>query len=345
MLAFIYDSDNKLSLKQIERPASSNTSAVVKVEATSICGTDLRAYRFGSSKIKAPRTIGHEMVGTIVEIGKDVKNFSIGDRVQVAPAIGCGVCPSCRKGKTNLCDSLKTIGFEFDGTFAEYVHIPVEAFMQDHVSKVPDGLDPREAVLTEPIACIVNAQQYLNISKGDIVAIFGSGFIGTMHAQLAYHQGASKVFMIDVNDARIAKAKEMLPMLYGINSMKEDLFPTIMQHTDNFGVDVAITACSVGSAQSDALGIIAKQGRISLFGGLPKESKGFLDSNIIHYKEISLFGAHASTVSQNRYVLDLIARGKLNVKPFIEKTFPLSQIVEAFEALNNELIVKAVLIP
>lgn len=345
MLAFVYDDLGKLSLEQVEVPKITEKTAIVKIEATSICGTDLRTYRYGSLKIKPPRIIGHEMVGTLIEVGNDVHGFTIGDRVQIAPAIGCGECPSCKRGHTNLCDNLKTIGFDYDGTFAEYMRIPEEAFSQDHVTKVPKQLDSKEAVLTEPIACIVNAQSYLNIKAGDNVAIFGSGFIGTMHAQLAYHQGAGKVFMIEVNDERLSKAKRLLPDLIPINSLKEDLGSVIMAHTLNCGVDVAITACSVGSAQSDALNIIAKQGRICLFGGLPKESKGFLDSNIIHYKELSVFGSHASTVAQNRYVLNLIATGKIDVKPFIQKTFRLDEIDAAFVALNNESIVKAVLIP
>jgi len=345
MLAFIYDDQGKLSLKQVEVPKVTKKTAIVKIEATSICGTDLRTYRYGSLKIKPPRIIGHEMVGTLIEVGSDVHGFAVGDRIQVAPAIGCGVCPSCKRGNTNLCDNLKTIGFDYDGTFAEYMCIPEEAFSQNHVTKVPKQLDSKEAVLTEPIACIVNAQSYLNIKAGDNVAIFGSGFIGTMHAQLAYHQGAGKVFMIEVNDERLSKAKGLLPDLIPINSLKEDLGSVIMANTFNYGVDVAITACSVGSAQSDALDIIAKRGRVCLFGGLPKESKGFLDSNIIHYKELSVFGSHASTVAQNRYVLNLIATGKIDVKPFIQKTFRLDEINEAFVALNNESIVKAVLIP
>ena len=94
MLAFIYNEQGKLELKQVEMPKVTEKSAVAKIEAASICGTDLRTYRFGSSKIKPPRIIGHEMVGTIVEVGRQVKGFAVGDRVQIAPAIGCGQCPS-----------------------------------------------------------------------------------------------------------------------------------------------------------------------------------------------------------------------------------------------------------
>jgi len=345
MKAYIYDSDEKLSLQEVPRPEAEKNSAVIQVNAASICGTDLRTYRFGSKKIKPPRIIGHEVIGTITELGDSIEGFSVGDRVQIAPALGCGTCYQCRRGHTNLCGNLKTIGFDFDGTFAEYMEIPPEAFEQKHVSKVPADLESKKAVLTEPIACIVNAQQYLNIEEGDYAAIFGSGFIGSIHAQLAFHKGAEKVIMIDVNDSRLENIKKMLPELTAINSTKVNLKETIMEITEGRGVDVAITACSVGSAQSDALSIIAKHGRVSLFGGLPRESTGFIDSNIIHYNEVSVFGAHASTVKQNAYAMELIASGALNVDPFVSRTFSLDQIEEAFTELNSENIVKAVIIP
>ncbi len=346
MLAYVYSGIGDLKLKEIETPKAQDNSAVIHVDAASICGTDLRTYRFGSLKIKnLPKIIGHEAVGTIVEIGKDVKNFKVGDRVQIAPAIGCGHCPSCKDGQTNLCDTLKTIGFDFNGTFAEYMEIPAQAFEQDNVTKIHENLNAAEAVLAEPIACVMNAQSYLHIEAGNTVAIFGSGFIGTMHAALAYAQGASKVFLIELNEHRIAMAKSIHPNLIVINSDKEDLQQAIHRHTKGQGVDVAITACSVGVAQVNAMSIIAKRGRVSLFGGLPKETTGFLDSNIIHYKEVSVYGAHASTVEQNRQVLAMIADGTLDVKPFTKNPFALKDIEQAFTELNKESIVKAILIP
>jgi L-iditol 2-dehydrogenase len=345
MLAFVYEGVNNLGLKEVPEPKVKNHTGIIKIEASSICGTDLRAFRFGSSKIKAPRIIGHEAVGTFVEIGKDVTGFKTGDRVQIAPALGCGTCHYCKKGYTNLCDNLKTIGFDFDGTFAEYMEIPQEAFTRDHVTKVPEKLLSLEAVLAEPIACIVNAQSYLNITDGDTVAVFGSGFIGTMHAALALRKGARKVFMIEVNEGRLKMAKSVVPELIVINSMQESLKDVIADQTDNRGVDVAITACSVGPAQIDAMNIVAKRGRVSLFGGLPTETTGFIDSNIIHYKEVSVHGAHASTVAQNREVLKMIADSSLSVKAYVHNPFRLSEILKAFEALNKEEIVKAILIP
>jgi L-iditol 2-dehydrogenase len=345
MLAFVYKSVGNLKLEDVSEPRAKDDTGVIKIEATSVCGTDVRAFRFGSSKIKAPRIIGHEVIGTFVEVGKDIKGFKIGDRVQVAPALGCGTCYYCKKGYTNLCDNLKTIGFDFDGTFAEYMEIPQEVFARDHLTKVPENLSSLEAVLAEPIACIVNAQSYLNISRGDIVAVFGSGFIGTMHAALAMRKGAEKVFMIEVNENRIKMAKSVVSELVIINSRQESLKDIIAAQTNNRGVDVAITACSVGPAQVDAMNIIAKRGRISLFGGLPTETTGFIDSNVIHYKEVSVHGAHASTVVQNRAVLSMIADGSFSVKAYVHNPFHLSEILKAFEALGKEEIVKAILVP
>lgn len=345
MLAYVYKGPGDLSLQDVPMPKLADDNAILKIEASSICGTDLRAFRFGSSKIKPPRIIGHEAVGTIAEIGKNVNGFAVGDRVQIAPALGCGACPCCKKGYTNLCDNLKTIGFDYDGTFAEYMEIPARAFERGHVTKVPASVPSTEAVLAEPIACIVNAQEHLNIGKGDTVTVFGSGFIGTMHGQLAFRKGASKVFMVEINEHRIDMAKSVLPELIIINSQKVDLVDEIMKHTDGHGVDVAITACSVGSAQVDAMNIIAKRGRVSLFGGLPKETTGFVDSNIIHYKEVSVHGAHASTAAQNREVLSMIEAGAFPLKSYTKAPFPLKDITKAFEALNEESIAKAVLIP
>jgi L-iditol 2-dehydrogenase len=346
MLAFVYEGPGKLGLRKAPVPKAKDNTAIIKVEAASICGTDLRAYRFGSGKIVPPRIMGHEVVGSFIEIGENIKNdFKLGDRVQITPALGCGLCYYCKHGNRNMCDSPRPIGFVYDGSFAEYMEVPAEAFTQEHIIKVPDHVPSIEAVLAEPIACIFNAQSYLHIEKGDTVAVFGSGFIGTMHAELAYSGGASKVFMIDIKDDRIQNSKEILNNLVAINSKNENLWEIIAAHTDSRGVDVAITACSVGSAQTDAMNITAKRGRVSLFGGLPTESNGFIDSNIVHYREISVYGCHGSTNVQNRKTLNLIASSEISVKPFTKNQFPLKDIEKAFEMINKEQIVKAILVP
>ena len=345
MLAYVYGEDKKLALQERPMPTQSDDNAVLRVGATSICGTDLRTYRFGSAKIKPPRVIGHEVVGTIVSSGRKIMGFQAGDRVQVAPAIGCGECRLCRAGHTNLCDRLETIGFEYDGTFTEYMEIPPAAFQRGNVNKISGAVPDIQAVLAEPVACVVNSHQHLRIQPGDAVAIFGSGFIGCMHAELAFMSGASQVFVIEVNPIRAEMARSLNPKIRMIDPAKTELAREIRSRTDGQGVDVAIVACSVGSAQADAMNIAAKLGRVSLFGGLPGESKGFIDSNLVHYKEISVHGVHASTPAQNRQTLQWISEGRLNVKPYSTGVFALKDIEKAFQALNDERIMKAIVVP
>ncbi|MCX7038253.1 MAG: alcohol dehydrogenase catalytic domain-containing protein [Spirochaetes bacterium] len=344
MLAYIYGEDKKLALREISLPRQTDDNAVIRVGASSICGTDLRTFRYGSSKIKPPRVIGHEVVGEIVSVGSHVTGFHVGDRVQVAPAIGCGRCHLCRTGHPNLCDDLETIGFEYDGTFAEYMEVPSVAFDRGNVSKVAGNVPDVQAVLAEPIACIVNSHQYLDIKDGDSIAIFGSGFIGCMHAELAVVSGASQVMVLEVNPTRAEMAKKLNPALIMIDPTRSNLAQEIRSRTDGRGVDVAIVACSVGSAQIDAMNITAKRGRVSLFGGLPKESMGFLDSNLIHYKEISVHGVHASSPAQNRQTLQWITEGRLDVGPYSKNVFSLRDIEKAFHALNDEKIMKAIIV-
>jgi len=345
MLAYIYEENKKLLLKDILFPKKKSNNAIIKVNASSICGTDLRTYRFGSSKITPPRVIGHEAVGEIVYFGEEVKGLSIGERVQIVPAIGCGKCRLCLNGHTNLCDELKTIGFQYDGAFAEYMELPSDLLEQGNFNKINDCVSDEEAVLAEPIACVINSQGFLNINKESTVAIIGSGFIGSMHVELARLNGAKKIIVIEINESRAKKCKEYNPDIEIINPKKDNLFSSIMEMTDGYGTDVSIVACSVGSAQSDAMKITGKLGRISLFGGLPGDSLGFIDSNIIHYKEISVYGVHASTAKQNRLGLEYIEKGRLNVKKYTNNIFSLNEIENAFKCLENEEIIRAIIKP
>ena len=344
MKALVYESAGVTRLKEHPRPRAAPDSAVIRVLACSVCGTDLRAWVQGSERIAPPRVIGHEVCGEIVEIGPACEGFSVGERVSVAPAIGCGECSVCRKGYTNLCDRLLTIGFQFDGAFAEYMELPALAFRSGHVYKTPAGVPAEEAALAEPIACVVNGQEQLGITQGDAVAIFGSGFIGCMHAELARMSGADPIVMIEPNELRAAAAHALVPFASMVAG-KVDVVAEVLRLTGGRGADALITACAVGQAQSDAIALAAKRGRISLFGGLAKESRGFLDSNAIHYKELSVHGVHASTALQNRKVMGWIAAGKLDVRKYITRLYPLVEIEQAFRDLQAQSVFKAVVRP
>lgn len=346
MLAYVYENDGKLVLKDMPKPEARKDNAIVKVNACSICGTDFRTYiHGGSTKITPPRIIGHEFSGVIEEVGKEIVGFLPGERITVAPAVGCGKCYSCQRGFTNMCDNLKTFGFQYEGCFAEYLEIPVHVFNMGNVNKLSPLIEDKQAALAEPIACALNGQEFLNISEGDTVAIFGSGFIGCIHAELAFKNGASKVIMIELSPSRAEQAVKLVSGIEMIDPSRTDTFKRVMEATGGRGVDVAIVACSSGKAQTDAVRISAKRGRISLFGGLSGESKGFIDSNDIHYKELSVYGVHASTPQQNKKIIKWISNGSLKVDKYISRVYPLKDIEKAFEAIKNENIIKAIITP
>ncbi|MCX7026683.1 MAG: alcohol dehydrogenase catalytic domain-containing protein [Spirochaetes bacterium] len=345
MKAFTYLEDKKMSLRESERPRAKDDSAVVKIVSAAICGTDLRTYRFGSERIAAPRIIGHEACGVIQEIGKNVIGFKPGDRVMTVPAIGCGHCRWCRTGATNMCENLRTIGFDFDGTFAEYMEIPAEAFFRGNVLKIDEVVSTDVAVIVEPAACCLNGQSFLKIGPEDSVFIFGAGFIGCVHAELALIQGAKRVIIADISGSRLKIVEGLLPDVSIIDTMKVDVVEYVREMTMGDGADVIITAAPSGAAHISALAIAAKRARISLFGGIPGEGMGFLNSNTIHYKELSIFGSHASTVAQNKKVLSWVTDGTFNLKKYISVKFPLDKIQDAFESLKSEAMLKVLISP
>lgn len=342
MKAFVYHGEKKFSIDEIEKPVAKAGEAVAKVLCASICGTDLRTYRFGSAKLKPPVTIGHEGCYEIVEAG--TTGLKEGERYTMAPAIGCGVCKNCKKGRTNMCISLETIGYQYPGTFSEYIKIPRKAIERGHVIKVPQGLSPEAASVAEPVACAINAQSFLNIEKGENVLIYGAGYLGCIHAELALIKGAGKVIIGEVSEKRRANARRLVPNVHVIDT-KDAGYPEFVKNIAGAdGVDVVITACPAGITHKQGAELLNNNGRMSLFGGLPGENNYHIDSNLIHYKELGVFGAHASTVKQNIEALELIASGRLNVEKYITK-FAFGDITKAFENLISEDAEKAVLIP
>ena len=343
MLAYVYARTGKLSLQKMPQPDPREDTAVIRVHTCSVCGTDIRIYFHGHRNLVPPRIIGHEVCGTITAVGHQIKGFSIGDRVAVAPAIGCGACYACARGYTNLCDNLRTIGFQYDGGFAEYMEIPLQAFKQGNVNKVEKQVSDEAAALAEPIACAVNSQEFLQIQPDNSVAIFGDGFLGCIHAELASANGANQIIMFA--HRRASQVWQLNPGMTVIDSTQVEPIEEVKRLTNGRGVDVAIVACSSSQAQKDALNLVAKRGRVSLFSGLSGGVNACIDSNLIHYREIAVYGAHASTPTQNRMVLDWLARGKLNVEKYASQTFALQDIEEAFHALQSRNIMKAIIKP
>ena len=264
-----------------------------------------------------------------------MKGYNIGQKVTVVTCVGCGECRFCKKGIYNLCDNPRYLGYYYPGGFAEYMKIPAEAVKGGNILPVPDSLDFGKVSLIEPLSCCINGQEYLNIREGDRVVVIGAGPIGCMHAELARAKGASEVILFDVSETRL-KLAERFEKIKLLNSSKEDTVKKVMEMTNGEGADVIIVACGINKVQEQALQMAGKKARISFFAGLPKDNPYIkFNSNLLHYKEISVFGAFASYKTHYEKALEFISSGRIDAGKFITHTFPLDKIVEAIEKTKS----------
>ncbi|NUR93494.1 MAG: alcohol dehydrogenase catalytic domain-containing protein [Nonomuraea sp.] len=317
---------------RIEEAPHPDGDLVMRVRNCSTCGTDAKIYRYGHHHIRPPRVMGHELAGEIV---------GTGERVQVIAAIPCGACEECRRGHLTVCPNQESMGYHYDGGFAEYMAIPAKVVAIGGVNRIPDGVSFAEASVAEPLACVLNGQELARVGDGDDVVVIGAGPIGCLHVRLARARGARRVFLMDINPARLAVAAELVGPDAVVTSAEE-----VLKLTDGRGADVVITAAASGAAQESALRMAARQGRVSLFGGLPKDNPVIaLDSNLVHYRELTVVGANGSSPAHNARALALIASGEVVVADLITHRLPLDGVLEAIELVTTGAAIKVTIEP
>lgn len=343
MKVAVYHGPGKIKVEERPKPVLKEGEVLIQVKACAICGTDVRIYTYGQANVKPPHIIGHEITGVISEMGEGVTGYKGGERVTLVTCVGCGRCEFCLAGRVNLCPQMRAIGYHYSGGFAEWMIVPAEAVYQSNILLLPDNLSFEEATLAEPLSCCINGEEYLDIKAGDTVTIIGAGPIGCMHAQLAEVSGATKVILVDISEERLELSKRAGADVY-INSQKENLVDKVLEETQGAGSEVVITACPSPEAQEQALAITRSRGRISFFGGLPhNKSKIPFDSNTIHYKEISVFGAYASHHRQYKTALKLLSSHRMNGQKVITHRFSLEEIEKGIETVKKGRALKIVI--
>jgi L-iditol 2-dehydrogenase len=347
MLAAVYYGPNDLRIEERPVPEIGPGEALLKVLSTGICGTDLRIWH-GSHRKYTPGTIripGHEVVGDIVNLGTEVSGIETGQRVFIAPNMGCGHCRQCISGNNNLCANYSAPGITIDGSFAEYMHIPSAAILQGNLIPISKEIDPAAAALIEPFACVLRGQEALHIQPGESVLVVGAGPIGMMHVMLAQLRGSGVVIVSELITERAAQAREFGADLV-VNPNEQDLAAVIDELTNGMGVDVVIVAAPAPRAQEMAVELAAIGGRINLFGGLPKDHPTIqLNSNLVHYKELVITGTTACSTQDCHRAAVIVNSGQIDLSRLIGVRFPLGEAIQALSVAESGKALKVVLEP
>jgi L-iditol 2-dehydrogenase len=347
MLAVVYHGSDDLRVEEVPIPQIGPDEILLKVSAASICGTDLRIWHGGHRKYP-PGTLripGHEVSGEVASVGDNIQDLKAGQRVFVAPNMGCGRCRQFISGNNNRCANYAALGVTLDGAFAEFMRVPAVAVLQGNVMPLADSLGAEVAALIEPFACVLRGQRALAIQPGDVVLVMGAGPIGIMHMLLARLSGASKVLVSELQEARLLQAIR-LGADRVVDLAKEDIRAVVEAESEVQGVDVVIVAAPSHQGQESALSLAAIGGRINFFGGLPKDRPTInFDSNLVHYKELMVTATTACSTSDCHQAAAIVNSGRIDLSPLISARFALKDALAAFQAAEDRHSLKVVVKP
>jgi len=346
MIAATYTQNRGYRVEDVPIPDIGNGELLLRVAATSICGTDLRIIRSGHRKLKEGQKIvlGHEFVGVVVKCGRRAGDFQPGCRVGVAPNVGCGRCDMCLRGMPNMCPDYTAFGITMDGSHAEFVRVPHAAIAQGSVAPLPDEVSAEQGSLIEPLSCVVHGNRSVRVQPGETIVIFGAGPIGLMHVMLARLCGVAQLLVVDVRADRLEQARE-LGATAVIDASRQDVHDRVMHETGRRGAEAIITACSAASVQQQAVHLLAPFGRVCFFGGLPAgESQVPLDTNAIHYRQLVVTGVTGGSPRDFHAALRLLTSARLPVERVISHRFPMGELGKAFETALGGDTMKVVLV-
>ena len=335
-----------IRLEDMPEPTPSADEVKIRVRNCSTCGTDVKISKNGHQNMTPPRVMGHEIAGEVVEVGAEVHGWTPGDRVQVIAAVPDGTCEECRRGRMAVCEHQTSMGYQYEGGFAEYMIVPRQVLAVDGLNRIPEGVSFAEASFAEPLACVINGQELAAVGKDDDVVVVGAGPIGCLHVRVARARGARRVFLIDLNAARLQMSADAVHPDAVIDGSTTDTIAAVLELTGGRGADVVITAAASGKAQEAAQHMLARGGRLSMFGGLPKDDPTVtIDANLVHYRELTLVGANGSSPQHNKQALAMIASGEVPVADLISVHLPLDQLHEALRIVADGEAIKVTIEP
>ncbi len=346
MTAVVMHAPMDMRVEQVAVPTPEPGGMLVRVAACGLCGSDLRTIRSGHRKVKLPWILGHEICGTVVELGEGYSGeWEIGQRMSIGPNVYDPADQYCIDGLHELSAEALEIAQVWPGAFAEYVAIPPESVRLGNLLPAPANLPDEIAAIVEPGSSVVHAHEKADTHLGDSVLIMGAGPIGCIHLAVARARGATRIFIADINETRLKMAEAFEPDAI-INNQTDDLKERVFELTDGRGPDVVITANPAPISQVTAAEVAAKGGRVVLFGGLPHgDSKPGIDMNLVHYNNISLIGLSRFAPRHFRMSRDLLASGQIPGDKLVTHVMALTDFNEGLQLALNGQVIKAVFKP
>ena len=316
-----------LTMTDVQKPDVGHNDVMIKIKKTAICGTDIHIWKWdewAQKTIPVPMHVGHEYVGEIVEMGQEVRGFSIGDRVSGEGHITCGHCRNCRAGRRHLCRNTTGVGVNREGAFAEFLVIP--AF---NAFKIPDSISDDLAAIFDPYGNATHTALSFNL-VGEDVLITGAGPIGIMAVAIARHVGARHVVITDVNDYRLGLALKM-GATRSVNVTKQSLKEVMAELGMVEGFDVGMEMSGVPTAFQDLLENMNHGGKVALLGIPP--SNTVIDWNQVIFKGLEIKGVYGREMFETWYKMVAMLQSGLDLSPILTHQFPVEQFVKGFETM------------
>lgn len=331
MQAAVLHGREDVRLQEIPVPTVGPGDVLLRVEAALTCGTDVKVFRRGyhARMIVPPAVFGHEMSGTLAEVGCEVTGFRAGDRVVAANSAPCDRCYYCRRELFTLCENLLFV----NGAYAEYMLIP-ERIVRKNLLRLPDTLSSPEAALVEPLACALKGVEDTGVRDGETVVILGAGPLGLMLTRLCHLRGARTV-VIGKRASRLALAESL--GAYAVLNLETtpDLATAVLALTDGRGPERVIEAVGRPSAWETAIDLVAKAGTVNLFGGCPSDTSARLPTGKMHYSELTLRASFHHTPRHVREALDLVSSGRFPASALITGSRSLAELPQELSELAS----------
>lgn len=330
--AVLYGKED-LRLERTEIPSAEPGEIIVRVAAALTCGTDLKVYRRGyhARMLKPPMPFGHELAGIVSEVGPGVTKFKLGDRVVPLNSAPCDECYFCRRNQQNLCDDL----LFNNGAYAEYFRIPAR-IVEKNTLLVPEGVPLEHAALTEPLACVIRGLEESGAQPGDSMVVIGAGPIGLMFVHAASLAGVEVIAVVKRDDQIAAATLFGAAKVVQISTEQtsDEIVAAVRAVTpQGRGADIVIEAVAIPATWEQAVATVRKGGTVNFFGGPPSGTVVGLDTNRLHYGDITLKASFHHTPATSRTAFELISSGRFKAAEYITGRATLSELPDVFRRM------------